>query len=42
MAKIFLSYARDEQPFAEKLRETLTAWGDEAWMDVHEIRPGTK
>jgi hypothetical protein len=37
---VFISDKREEQPFAETLRERLIAWGLRAWMDAHNIAPG--
>jgi HEAT repeat protein len=37
---VFISYAREEQAFAEELRERLDEWGYTHWMDVYNIPAG--
>lgn len=37
---VFISYKREDQGFAEALRERLIAWNYSVWMDVHDIPPG--
>jgi hypothetical protein len=37
---VFISYKREEQPFAQALYERLTEWGSYPWMDVHCIPAG--
>jgi hypothetical protein len=39
MADVFVSYARDDEPKARQLAETLTAHGWDVWWDRH-IPPG--
>ncbi|MEB2286588.1 MAG: HEAT repeat domain-containing protein [Anaerolineae bacterium] len=41
MPDIFISYKREDQPFAETLHERLIAWGHSVWMDVHNIPAGS-
>lgn len=40
--KIFISYKRENQVFAEKLRTKLLAWNYEVWIDIHNIPLGAK
>jgi HEAT repeat protein len=37
---VFISYAREEQAFAEELRERLHEWDCTTWMDVYNIPAG--
>ncbi len=37
---VFISYKREDQAFAETLRERLIAWGYTAWMDKYNIPAG--
>jgi HEAT repeat protein len=37
---VFISYKREDQAFAEMLREHLMTWGYTAWMDAHNIPAG--
>jgi hypothetical protein len=32
--KLFISYARSDQAYARMLRDTLTGWGHQTWMDI--------
>ncbi len=38
--KLFISYARSDEAYAGVLLDTLTRWGHETWMDIHNIAPG--
>jgi HEAT repeat protein len=38
--QIFISYKRENQPFAEELRETLITWGYGTWLDIINIPKG--
>ncbi|HLU09948.1 MAG TPA: toll/interleukin-1 receptor domain-containing protein, partial [Oceanobacillus sp.] len=38
--QIFISYKRENQSFAEELREQLIAWGYRTWMDIYDIPKG--
>jgi len=38
--KIFLSYARDDKPVADRIRRLLSDWGHTPWMDVYDIPKG--
>ncbi len=40
MTRIFISYKRENQPFAEVLRQRLLDWGYETWMDKEDILLG--
>jgi hypothetical protein len=37
---VFVSYARDDEPFARQLRDALAHAGETAWLDVAELRAG--
>jgi hypothetical protein len=37
---VFISYKREDQAFAETLRERLIAWGYTAWMDKYNTPAG--
>jgi len=37
---VFISYKRQDQPFAERLWEMLRAWDCETWLDVKNIPSG--
>jgi hypothetical protein len=37
---VFISYKREDQPFAQDLYDRLTEWGYHPWMDVHCIPAG--
>src|SRR5262249_47390142 len=39
--RVFISYARPDQHFAERLRSQLHAWNYGTWMDVHDIPKGS-
>jgi HEAT repeat protein len=39
--RIFISYQRENQPFAESLRKRLHDWKLDTWMDVHDIPDGS-
>jgi MFS family permease len=39
--QIFISYKRQDQSFAERLREMFLSWGHQAWLDVVDIPAGT-
>lgn len=41
-AKVFISYIREDEAKAEKLRATLNARDIHAWKDTHELLPGEK
>ncbi len=41
MSRVFISYRRTEQAFAEKLRDQLRAWGFDTWMDIDQIAKGS-
>jgi len=41
MARIFLSYARDDAQPVRLIRDFLIAMGHEAWMDMYNLPPGT-
>lgn len=36
----FISYKREDQPYAERVRDTLRAWGYSTWMDIENIPQG--
>ncbi|MBC8098002.1 MAG: TIR domain-containing protein [Armatimonadetes bacterium] len=36
----FISYQRQDQSFAEQLRDALRAWGFRTWMDIEDIPKG--
>jgi hypothetical protein len=38
--KLFISYARSDQAYADMLRDTLRGWGHKTWMDIDNIPPG--
>lgn len=38
--RVFISYKREDQPFAESLRQKLIAWGYETWLDTVDIPKG--
>ncbi|NLF75470.1 MAG: SUMF1/EgtB/PvdO family nonheme iron enzyme [Chloroflexi bacterium] len=38
--RIFISYKRKEQTFAERLRDILRSWGFDTWLDVDDIPAG--
>src|SRR5579859_7638602 len=42
MARLFISYARQDQVFVRKLAADLQALGADIWLDVQDIAPGTK
>jgi hypothetical protein len=42
MAHIFISYSRQNQTFARRLAESLSAFGAEIWIDLHDIPAGMK
>ena len=39
--RVFISYRRVEQEFAERLHDKLCAWGHDTWMDVYNIPKGS-
>ena len=39
MADVFISYAREDQPFVRQLQEALTARGTDVWVDWEDIPP---
>lgn len=39
MAQVFISYAREDQPFVRRLNEALTNRGQETWVDWEGIPP---
>ncbi len=39
--KIFISYKRENEPFARLVRENLLAWGYAVWMDIFDIPKGS-
>lgn len=36
----FISYKREDQTFAERVRDTLRSWGYSTWMDIENIPQG--
>lgn len=38
--QVFISYKREDEPFARKLCEHIREWGYQPWLDVDEIQPG--
>ncbi len=40
MKKLFISYARSNEATAVMLRDTLSNWGHQTWMDINNIPPG--
>ncbi|HEX2623093.1 MAG TPA: toll/interleukin-1 receptor domain-containing protein, partial [Phototrophicaceae bacterium] len=36
----FISYKSEYRDFAERLRDSLLAWGHHAWLDVKDIHAG--
>jgi hypothetical protein len=36
----FISYKREDQQFAERLRDSLRAWGYRTWIDIENIEKG--
>lgn len=42
MTKLFISYGRDDQAFAQKLAAELEANGFDVWIDIAEIQAGVK
>lgn len=36
----FISYKREDQPYAERVRDTLRSWGYSTWMDIENIPQG--
>jgi HEAT repeat protein len=38
--RVFISYKREDQAFAEKLRTQLRSWGYATWLDVDDIPAG--
>lgn len=38
--KLFISYARSNEAIGVMLRDTLTNWGHQTWMDIIDIPPG--
>jgi hypothetical protein len=39
-ARVFISYAREDQEIAKRLYEDLKRTGVEPWIDCHELIPG--
>lgn len=39
---IFISYSRDDRPFVERLSGDLRRFGLETWVDIENIKPGSR
>ena len=42
MAKLFISYAREDRKFATRFRDELDAHGHEVWIDLEEMPPAAE
>jgi len=41
MAKVFISYKREDEAFARQIHNKLREWGHESWLDIDNISAGT-
>src|SRR5690606_36699393 len=40
MTRVFISYRRDDQPFADYIRSHIASLGYDTWMDAYNIKKG--